>query len=250
MTWCGSQSPRAWEVGRDVVPDALVQACGRTRAHGRLGGGLPEPSGSAVMRKGMWIGGALGLLALVALGIGASVWHRAGPGAAAPYPAADALATAKAPGAPQAAAVPAQILAPGIAGAQSAPQEAPSASNAADRRNRLAAVRAELSAIMAQGTQASPAQVQKTLDELEQLSKGAVDPGYFRVLRDMLESSAQVQELNRELQALTRSQDPKDAARRQAVLMELRVLSERIGAAAIDLQSQTRGSSAAQGKVP
>ncbi|MFN3437374.1 MAG: hypothetical protein ACK41V_06760 [Acidovorax sp.] len=121
--------------------------------------------------------------------------------------------------------------------------------NSSERRARLSAVRAELSAIMAKGSQASPAQVQKLLDELEVLSQGSFDPRYFQALRDMLEGSGKVQDLNRELQGLASSTAPKDVVRRETILVELRVLSARIGAAATDLQTYARKPTA-QGKAP
>jgi phage host-nuclease inhibitor protein Gam len=117
------------------------------------------------------------------------------------------------------------------------------------RRKRLSEVRSELSAVMAQGSQASPAQVRALLDELELLTQGSLDPRYFQALRDMLEGSGKMQELNRELQRLASSTDPKDVARRQAISVELRVLSERISAAAADVQAYAH-SPAVQGKAP
>lgn len=203
------------------------------------------------MRKGVWIGGALGLLVLVVLGIAWSVWQKADSGLAAPHPPGGAqrppMASSASPGTP----LQDGVQASGVASGQMQPEARASAAaiNASDRRKRLSAVRAELSAIMAKGSQASPGQVQKLLDELEVLSQGSFDPRYFQALRGMLEGSGKVQNLNRELQGLASSTVPKDVARREAILVELRVLSERIGAAAADLQTYAR-KPAAQGKAP
>ena len=204
------------------------------------------------MRKGVWIGGALGLLVLVVLGIAWSVWQRADSGLAAAHAPAGVQRPARAPSTSPVALLSDRAQAPGMASGQMQPDARASAAaiNSSERRARLSAVRAELSAIMAKGSQASPAQVQKLLDELEVLSQGSFDPRYFQALRDMLEGSGKVQDLNRELQGLVSSTDPKDVARRQAILVELRVLSERIAAASANLQTYARSSTAPQGKTP
>lgn len=204
------------------------------------------------MRKGVWIGGALGLLVLVVLGIAWSVWQRADSGLTAPHATAGVQRPAKAPSTSPVAPLPDLAKAPGMTSGQMQPDARASAAavSSSERRARLSAVRAELSAIMAKGSQASPAQVQKLLDELEVLSQGSFDPRYFQALRDMLEGSGKVQDLNRELQGLASSTDPKDVARRQAILVELRVLSERIAAASANLQTYARSSTAPQGKTP
>lgn len=204
------------------------------------------------MRKGVWIGGALGLLVLVVLGIAWSVWQRADSGLPAPHAAAGVQRPARAQSTSPVAPLSDRNQASGMASGQMRPDARASAAaiNSSERRARLSAVRAELSAIMAKGSQASPAQVQKLLDELEVLSQGSFDPRYFQALRDMLEGSGKVQDLNRELQGLASSTDPKDVARRQAILVELRVLSERIAAASANLQTYARSSTAPQGKTP
>lgn len=204
------------------------------------------------MRKGVWIGGTLGLLVLVVLGIAWSVWQTADSGLTAPHATAGVQRPARAPSTSPVVPLPDRAQAPGMASGQMQPDARASAAaiNSSERRARLSAVRAELAAIMAKGSQASPAQVQKLLDELEVLSQGSFDPRYFQALRDMLEGSGKVQDLNRELQGLASSTDPKDVARRQAILVELRVLSERIAAASANLQTYARSSTAPQGKTP
>ena len=106
-----------------------------------------------------------------------------------------------------------------------------------------------MSAITTKGAQASPAQVQALLDELQALTQGQFDPRYFQALREMLDGSAQVQVLNRELQALSSSTAANDIARKEAILAELRAISARISAAAVNLQTYAQRP-AAQGKTP
>lgn len=203
------------------------------------------------MRKGVWIGGALGLLVLVVLG---SAWlARQGghSGANMPSRPAGAPRPAMAPSSSPGASLPGYTQATGAAVDRSE-KGAPALTSPLSpdvRRKRLSEVRSELSAVMAQGSQASPAQVRALLDELELLTQGSLDPRYFQALRDMLEGSGKMQELNRELQRLASSTDPKDVARRQAISVELRVLSERISAAAANVQAYAH-SPAVQGKAP
>ncbi|MDP3226542.1 MAG: hypothetical protein Q8N13_01020 [Acidovorax sp.] len=193
----------------------------------------------------------MGLLVLVVLGMAWSVWPRADSDLVAQHAAGGAQRSAVVPSTSPGAPVPDRAQASGMASGQMQPDAGASAAaiSSSERRKRLSAVRAELSAIMAKGSQASPAQVQKLLDELEVLSQGSFDPRYFQALRDLLEGTGKVQDLNRELQGLTSSTAPKDVARREAILVELRVLSERIGVAATKLQTYSRKPEA-QGKAP
>ena len=197
------------------------------------------------MNKNVWIGSAVGLLFLCLLGAGWWAWPSgssgAGPAASSPVPA----PRVPAPGAP-----PSASLNGAEPGRASAPGEATaSAVSAEARRKRLNQIRAEMSAITAQGAQASPAQVQALLDELEALTPGRFDPRYFQALRVMLEGSGQVQVLNRELQALSSSTAPNDVAHKQAILAELQAISARISAAAVNLQTYSQRPPA-QGKAP
>ncbi len=115
---------------------------------------------------------------------------------------------------------------------------------AQERRKKLAQVRAEFDALRAQGAQASPAKLRAVVDELESLSPPGLTPQYFQALRGMLDTSSKVQVLNQELQALAKSTTPKDVARQQAILAEMRALGERAQADAQALQAQSAALSA------
>lgn len=197
------------------------------------------------MNKNVWIGSAVGLLFLALLGAGWWAWQSGSSGAGPATPSPVSAPRVPAPSAPPSASL--NGVEPGRA---SAPGEVTvSAVSAEARRKRLNQIREEMSAITAQGAQASPAQVQALLDELEALSPGRFDPRYFQVLRVMLEGSGQVQVLNRELQALSGSTAPNDIARKQAILAELQSISARISAAAVNLQTYSQRPPA-QGKAP
>lgn len=116
-----------------------------------------------------------------------------------------------------------------------------------ERRKRMAQLRAEMSAMLASGTMVSPQQAMVFVDELERLSPNDADARQYRSLRTMLETTAQIQTLNVELQRLSGSTAPQDVARRQAILAELRELSTRITANASAIQSQVPPASAAGG---
>lgn len=106
-----------------------------------------------------------------------------------------------------------------------------------ERRKRLAEVRAEFNALRAQGAKAPPEKMRAIVDELEALSPPGFDPRYFQTLRTMLETSARIQTLNDELQALSKGTAPKDAARREEILAEMRTLGEQVSKEARNLQS-------------
>ena len=72
--------------------------------------------------------------------------------------------------------------------------------------------------------QASPQKMRALVDELEALSGPSFDPRYFQSLRTMLDQNAKLQQLNAELQVLTKSKAPKDAARQEAILAEMRAI--------------------------
>jgi hypothetical protein len=179
------------------------------------------------MRKPVWIGAGLGVLVLALLGVGAWM-NRASPDAGVP-----AMGQAvRSPGAGlPAGGTPAPALV-----ADSASQ-ARSSQESQERRRRLAEVRAEFNALRSQGLQASPEKMRAVVDELEALSPPGFDPRYFQTLRNLLDTSAQIQKLNNELQAISKSTSPKDTARQQAILAEMRVLGERSSAQARALQS-------------
>lgn len=109
-----------------------------------------------------------------------------------------------------------------------------------ERRKRLAQVRSDISALMANGALGSPEKALALINELEQLSQGSADPRYFQTLRNMLESTAKVQALSAELQKISGSSKPEDIARRQEILSQLQQLSTRISVEAAGLQSGAR----------
>ncbi|MFN4120361.1 hypothetical protein [Acidovorax sp.] len=203
------------------------------------------------MNKNVWIGSALGLLFLAVVGAGWWVWQGGNPAAVVGTPAQGSAPLATAPGtSPEATpglGSPAQRVTGRVDPASSTPA---AALNAEARRKRLKQIRAEIAAIQSQGAQASPAQVQALLNELEALSPGQFDPRYFQALRDMLEGSSQIQALNRELQTLSSSNAPADEARKKAILAELQAISARISAAAVNLQTYARRPAAQGGKSP
>ncbi len=127
---------------------------------------------------------------------------------------------------------------PQIVGTQA--PAAVTAITADERRKRLAQVRSDISALMANGALGSPEKALALINELEQLSQGSADPRYFQTLRNMLESTAKVQALSAELQKISGSSKPEDIARRQEILSQLQQLSTRISAEAADLQSGAR----------
>lgn len=197
------------------------------------------------MNKNVWIGSALGLLALAVLAAGWWAWQGGSVTAHPEPPAVMPNARSVVPTTPPLS----QQPRPELGRASAAQESAAAARDAQARRKRLNEIRAEMSAITTKGAQASPAQVQALLDELQALTQGQFDPRYFQALREMLDGSAQVQVLNRELQALSSSTAANDIARKEAILAELRAISARISAAAVNLQTYAQRP-AAQGKTP
>ncbi len=135
---------------------------------------------------------------------------------------------------------------PGINDSASQPR---SAQASQERRRRLAQVRAEFNALRAQGVDAPPERMRAVLEELEALSPPGIDPRYYQTLRNMLEASARIQVLNKELQPLMKSTQPKDTARQKAIMDEMRTLGERVTAEAIKLQTYAPSVSSG-GKTP
>lgn len=180
------------------------------------------------MRKPLLIGGGLGLLVLVLVAGGFWLADRhVQPGMAGPFQA-ERSDRAAMPGSVAAQASSAW------AGAASQPHS-PLASQ--ERRRRLAEVRAEFNALRAKGADAPPERMRAVVDELEALSPPGFDPRYFQALRNMLDASTRVQLLNKELQDLSKSTTPKDAARQEAILGEMRTLGEKVGVEARNLQA-------------
>lgn len=180
------------------------------------------------MRKPVLIGGGLGLL-LLALIAGALWINRNPPEPVAPLVAPRTTSPRIASSAPTS---PATAMSPS-AGQTNAQADA----SKQERRRRLAEVRAEFRALSAQGAQASPQKMRALVDELEALSGPSFDPRYFQSLRTMLDLNAKLQVLNAELQALIKSKAPKDVARQEVVLAEMRALGERVAGEAKAMQA-------------
>lgn len=214
------------------------------------------------MKKGALVGGALGLLVLAFLGgywlanpasrgsAPADVVAPATPGSAAATaggaarPAGSAggtdSATRAEPRAPWATNPPAGAAGNGpgaLATAPAAPGTGADGMSREDRRKARELVRKKLAELQAKGPKATIAEVQALMDEVEVLGRGAFDPRYFQTMRQMLEQSARVQSLSKELQAIAASTAPKDVARRQQILGEMRNLSDQISQGSLALQS-------------
>lgn len=173
------------------------------------------------MRKEVLIGAGLGLLLLAVLAGGMWISGLSPESTEPPVVAAPRVVSAPAASAP---AVPKAA-------------DAASRAQAQERRRRLAEVRAEFNALRAQGMQAPPEKMRALVDELEAASPPGFDPRYFQTLRSMLDSSAKVQVLSAELQRMGQGTSPKDMARKEAILAELRVIGERVSTDARNLQS-------------
>lgn len=176
------------------------------------------------MTRPVLLGAGLGLLLLAVV---AGLWLIAEqqprlavrqPSAAvvAPRPAASPGLVASAP-----------IMPPRVAESGIASRQTP------EQRQRLAQVRAEFEALRAQGAQASPAKMRALIDELQALSPPEIDPRYFDSLRQLLDSSAKVQALSDELKGSA----AKNPARQQAIMAELKALSERVQVEARNMQA-------------
>lgn len=180
------------------------------------------------MRKPVLIGAGLGLLVLALVGGGFRMAENShlsitGPELNKTAPSNDAS--------PQDGGVPVQQS---IGHAASPPR---STKESQERRRRLAEVRAEFNALRAQGMQAPPEKMRAIVNELEALSPPGIDPRYYQTLRNMLDTSAQIQTLNNELQTLSKSTTPQALARQQDILAEMQTLGERASTEARNLQS-------------
>lgn len=160
---------------------------------------------------------------------------------------------------PAAASSPAADVAPSVAGAtvpggagtsSAAPVPSGSKLTPEERRQLRASIRAKLAALQAKGPNVTIAEAQAVMDEVEQLGRGEFDPRYFKAVRDMLGYSGRVQTLSKELQSIASSSNPKDVARRQAILAEMRDLSDKISQTSAAVQSYARPLSAPAGKQP
>ncbi len=177
------------------------------------------------MRKPVLIGGSLGLLLLAV--IAAGLWMYRKP--------AESVVPIAAPRTTIPRIDPVGPLASISPGAGSGDVQTDAAKQ--DRRRRLAEVRAEFRALSAQGAQASPQKMRMLVDELQALSGPGFDPRYFQSLRTMLDLNAKLQVLNAELQTLIQSKAPKDLARQEVILAEMRALGERVVAESKAMQA-------------
>lgn len=204
------------------------------------------------MRKGVVIGVVAGFVVLAVV-FSAGMWLG---GSQAPEQAAVPAVPATAPVAPAPRIAGQGPSAPDATGGQVSPQAGtgaavpPSDISSQERRKRLNEVRRRMAALTAQGPDASPAEVNAALTELEALTQGELDPRYFQSLRTLLASSAKVQALNRELQTLSNSLEPKDVARRKVILEELPRVAATMSAEASNVQTYARRATAAPSTAP
>lgn len=223
------------------------------------------------MNKGVLVGGGLGLLALAFL---AGVWLTSPPvGSPEPAPVAPGASSATVASAPAALGQPSPVPAgtqPDVGASGNAPapassappaQDAPWAAAAADgeggggermskdeRRKVRAAVRVKMAELLAKGNSATLEDTQKLMDEVEALGQGQFDPRYFATMRKMIEHSARLQVLSKELGQISSQTTPQAEARRTAILAEIRDLGDRMNNGAQAMQSYTRD--ALVGKQP
>lgn len=164
------------------------------------------------------------------LASGSAGQSSAGVGALAQKASAPAAAVATAP----------DSVSPRVLGAPASQQL-----SAEQRRERSAQVRSEMSALLAKSGSVSPEQAIALIDELERLTPGSAEATQLRSLKSMLENTSKIQTLNAELQRLSSSTASEDVKRRQAILVELRQLSEVITATAAEIQARVPAASAA-----
>lgn len=212
------------------------------------------------MNKGVIVGGGLGLLLLAFL---AGVWLSrpasepglvvARPGAPQiRLPAGGALdAPAGLPGSPANVPAPSTGTAPpgpglGAEGSAAPWTVAPQAQASGpaltreQRRQIRVRIRVKVNELLSKGPQLSLAETQGLLDEIETLGQGQFDPRYFQVMREMIQHSVTTQRLSEELGRIAQSTAPQDVARRQAILGELRDISDRMANGAKTMQSYSR----------
>ena len=94
--------------------------------------------------------------------------------------------------------------------------------------------------LLAKGQKVTPTDTLAFLNDVEKLGQGLFDPRYFSTMREMVGYSARTQDLSRELNQVANSKAPKDIARQQAILAELRDIGDRISNGAAELQSYAR----------
>lgn len=203
------------------------------------------------MNKGVVAGAGLGLVLLAFLG---GYWLANSGSAPAPVagsasapspvtaagPAGDAASSASGAASTGAPVTSAPAAAQSSAAEPASPVAGGSRLTPEERRQLRASIRAKLAALQAKGPNVSIAEAQAVMDEVEQLGRGEFDPRYFKAVRDMLGYSGRVQTLSKELQSIASSSNAKDVARRQAILAEMRDLSDQISQSAAQVQSYAR----------
>ncbi len=223
------------------------------------------------MNKGVLVGGGLGLLLLAFL---AGVWLS--------RPAPEPVPAAALPAAPQLrppassalevpaglSASPADAPAPSASPAPGGPEQGAEGNTAPwavspqaqaggpgapaltreQRRQIRTQIRAKVNELLSKGPQLSLAETQGLLDDIEKLGQGQFDPRYFQVMRQMIQHSVQTQRLSAELNRIAQSTAPKDVARRQAILGELREIGDHMAKGAQTMQSYSRDLLAVQPK--
>lgn len=110
----------------------------------------------------------------------------------------------------------------------------------AERRAIRAEVRNKMTELLAKGPNATAKDTQIFLDEVEKLGQGMFDPRYFSTMREIVGDSARTQSLSTELGRIANSKAPKDVARQQEILAEMRSIGDRLSSGAASLQSYAR----------
>lgn len=106
-----------------------------------------------------------------------------------------------------------------------------------ERRLRREQVRAKLAELRAKGPKATIEETRQVMDEVERLGAGILDPRYFQAVREMLGHAARAEALSQEFRRVAQSQRPEDVARQQAILAELRDISQRLAATSTLVQA-------------
>lgn len=110
----------------------------------------------------------------------------------------------------------------------------------AERRAIRAEVRNKMTELLAKGQNVTAKDTQIFLDEVEKLGQGMFDPRYFSTMREIVGDSARTQTLSSELGRIANSKAPKDVARQQEILAEMRSIGDRLSNGAAALQSYAR----------
>lgn len=215
------------------------------------------------MNKGAIIGGAIGLTLLAFLGgywLSASAPEYRAPETSQAHTAPATQAASSAPAsavgsvAPLAiqnnhsasvTADPTALPAPAIAPPASAgnPAQAtpvnPALSKAERNRIRIE-VRAKSRELLAKGQNVTTEETLAFIGDVEKLGQGLIDPRYFSTMREMVQYSARIETLNKELAQISKRTSPADLERQKQVLAEIRDLGNRITSGAAALQTYAK----------